>query len=50
LVDAVLVEVLLNVMVALWAVAAEFGYATVPIDLAFMNAVDAARHLFFTFT
>jgi len=42
--------VLLNVMVAFWAVAAEVGYATVPINLAFIRAVNTTRHLFFTFT
>jgi len=47
LVDAVLVQVLLNVVVAFWAVAAEVGYATVPINLALMDTIDAASHLGF---
>jgi hypothetical protein len=50
LVDAVPVEVFLNVVVAFGTVTAEFGYATVPVDLAFICTVDAADQLFFTFT
>jgi len=42
LVDAVLVEVFLDVVVAFWAVAAEVGYATVPINLVLMSTVNAA--------
>jgi len=50
LVDAVLVLVLLYVVVAFWAVAAEVGYATVPVNLVLIGTVYAAWHLVFTFT
>jgi len=43
------VQVFLDVVVAFGTVAAEFGYAMVPVDLAFMSTVDATSH-FFTFT
>jgi hypothetical protein len=49
LIDAMPVDMFANVPVAFLAVAAKIGYASVPIDLILVGAVNAAWHWFFTF-